>query len=146
MAERVKFNLTARYAEIKKEPFEFVWPGGDGKDRDWTLPYIQDIDLRVLEACEAEDVTALRQAFEIAFELAGQDEAWAEAPKPTSAIKELFHAWQEWDGVQPGESEASSDSSTSTGRPSKQTSRGSTKSGSRQRSSARAGTAAAPGS
>jgi hypothetical protein len=138
-----KYSLTEKARELRKEPFEFEWDG-----RDWALPHIMDTDLASIPAADSGDIEAVRESVALAFRYSddkSQAEAWRAAlPVPAVALFELFRDWHEWSGTKPGESEASSPSSKSTGRPSKRTSRGSTTSGSPRRSRAKAETVELP--
>lgn len=136
------YDLDAAYAETRQEPFRFKWAG-----HEWELPHFGDVDWRAAQLADdlkalgdsdgvAEvDIEVLQKLFEYAF---GPQQAkrWADVPQNVTAMIKLFVAWQEYGGSSVGESSASSDSSASTGRPSKRTSTGTTKSGSRGRSSA----------
>lgn len=146
------FDLDAVYAETRTEPFRFKWAG-----EEWELPLFADIDWRALglaneltaladtENMAEVDVSVLRRLFEFAF---GPTQAarWDKVPQNTSAMTTLFGAWQSYSGTTLGESSASTDSSASTERPSKPTSTGTTRSGSRRRSTAAKKTATAPAS
>lgn len=137
------FDLDALYAEQRKAPFQFRWSG-----ETWELPAFSDIDWRALQlAVEIEslanvdnvadvDVTIIQRMFGYAFS-PEQAERWERVPQSTTAMIALFGQWQRHGGADMGESSASTDSSASTGRPSRRTSTGTTASGSRPRSSAR---------
>lgn len=137
------YDLDARYAEVVKEPFQFRWAG-----KEWELPHFGDIDWRAaglatqIEAVVGDDgnaeidVSVLQQLFDYAF---GPEQAarWAKVRQPVTAMTMLFTDWQKHGGTSVGESSASTDSSASTVRPSKRTSRATTTgSGSRKPSSA----------
>ena len=143
------FDLDAVYAEERGEPFRFRWQG-----RDWELPPFGEIDLRAIESLK--DLAALADAdetniaeldisaFNKLLEHGLGPEQWVEWEKvsqPGTAVIRLLNEWQKHSGADVGEAPASTDSSKSTGRPSKRTSSGATGSGSAKRSPARKRTA-----
>ncbi len=137
------YDLQARYAEQAGTPFTFRWA-----DREWTLPHLRDVDFAVQAEIESWDPQkfGLDTINDLFAKLFGDDQAaeWAKVTRPLPFLFMLFDDWLKHCGAEPGESPASDGSSTSTKRPSKRTSSGSTASASRRRSTPRKQTAATP--
>ncbi len=149
------YDLQAVYAE-KADPFWFRWD-----DQWWELPHPKMLDFEVQLKVESFDVSALTEAgdgedveavakakIDELFGLimgGGQATEWRQVQvRPLQMMLDMFSQWMEHSKAGMGESEASTDSSKSTGRPSKLTSTASTGSGSPQRSRARKAAAGPP--
>jgi hypothetical protein len=138
------FDLQRVYAE-KTKPFWFRW-----EDQWWTLPHMKMLDFevqaRVAEfdfatladlGSDPEGIAAARTKVDEFFALLMGDEQgadWAKVSRPLHPLLDMIREWTEHSGGDMGESSASEGSSPSTGRPSKRTSKSSTRSGSRRRS------------
>ncbi|MFB6392636.1 hypothetical protein [Polymorphospora lycopeni] len=138
----VAFDFDAWYGETRREPFTFTWAG-----EKWSLPHFSEIDWRVidvaaeLEALASADENAeipvdlILKFFQHGFRLDPEQAArWEQVPQPIQLIMNIFDQWQKHAGADLGELLASSDSSASTERPLKLTSRATTRSVSRARS------------
>jgi hypothetical protein len=135
------FDLDAVYAEERAEPFEFRWGG-----RQWELPHMEDADLEVVNEIQRKEEFGADDILNLFPRLLPQSqrEAWGQVQKPTKALVRLFEQWLTHSGASAGESSGSGDSSSSTEPKSKQTSTGSTESGSPKRSSRRPRKTATP--
>lgn len=114
----MSFDLDAALGE----PFEFTFGG-----QTFTLP--SDVDLATVEKLQAGETVAALQAL-----MGDEQYARIEALPQVfgaRAFAAVMDAYFQHLGIRQGESSASTDSSKSTGGPSKQTSNGSTKSHSR---------------
>lgn len=153
------YDLQKVYAE-NAEPFWFRWD-----DQWWSLPHPKMLDFEVQVRVESfntadlfpdGDDTPDDKIGEIAkakmdefFALLMDDEQaaeWAEVPvRPLPMMLDMLSQWKDHIKAAEGESPASTSSSKSTGRPSKRTSAGTTKSGSPRRSRALKAAAGPPG-
>lgn len=128
-------DLQAAYAEIARKPYRFYWA-----DRWWVLPHIGELDYRVQAEIEnfGSEVT-LERIDELFRKIFGpqQAQAWSEATQPGPFLEMLFQRWLAHSGAKPGEEQASTPSSKSTGRSSRPTSAASTTSASPKRSTAK---------
>jgi hypothetical protein len=112
------FDLDAAIATVVNDadhtPFRFRF-----FDTEWELPHLGTLDVwTMVAAAEAGDTGAALSVLELAF---GQ--RWEEFhghPLPQLGLDALFRAYSEHSGLTPGESVASTGSSASTGRRSKQ--------------------------
>ena len=133
MSDTEPYDLQRLYAEKTGGPFTFTWA-----DRVWSLPSMRMLDISAQERIEnlnSSDATV--ETINLMFDdLMGAEQGalWRQTTRPLPMIMDLFKAWVDHSRGAMGESEASDDSSPSTGRPSKRTSNGSTKSVSRRRS------------
>lgn len=112
------FDLDGYVAENMAEPYRFTY-----HSREWELPHLSWIDLRVTEAADKGDLAAIRELFRVGL---GESQ-WAdfnELPQPSAAMGELFRRWRAHAGLAPGESQASPSSSESTAGPSTRRSAG----------------------
>jgi hypothetical protein len=140
------FDLQRTFAE-KKADFWFRWA-----DRWWQLPNLNMLDFEIqiqvmsFQGRISEDNTDaatllafVNELFDLLMEAGrkGQAAEWRQVQRPLPALMTMMSQWSEHSGVDEGESSASADSSKSTGRPSKRTSKPSTGSASRTRSTAR---------
>lgn len=139
-AEDDVFDLDAVSSEqrAKRQPFPFKFRG---QRRELANMYAV-LDLDTLEAAQNNDLAALRKS--LANGLAEQADEVNVGAMTVDELVPLFEQWMTHSAATPGESPASSDSSGSTGRPSRRTSKGSTGSVSVRRSGARRKTAEPP--
>ncbi|MCW2920029.1 MAG: hypothetical protein JWN52_8097 [Actinomycetia bacterium] len=99
------FNLDAVVSEIDLSPFRVHFGG-----RRWEFRHMQDLDVWELVAeAEGGDMGQITQMFKVGLG-DGQLAEFRKIPLPQHKMKELFDAWQKFSGLQPGESEASTDS------------------------------------
>lgn len=131
LTETGEWDLDAAYAEVARPPLSFRWAG-----QSWLLTHARELDWRTIEKIDTDDLTigTIREVLQAAFD--DQWAAFAETHQPTGMLEKLFNRWLQHSGVDRGESQSSADSSGDTAEPSKQTSPGSTGSGSRKPSSA----------
>lgn len=136
-------NFDRWYADNRRERYTFQWA-----NQQWSLPNFAEIDLRVIGVAVDLDALAdgdedaevspdlVLKLFEYGFAFdAEQAERWKNTPQPIPVMLHIFAEWQQHGSSDLGELSASTASSRSTGRPSKLTSRATTKgSGSRARS------------
>jgi hypothetical protein len=134
--------------EATAEPFWFRWG-----DRWWRLPHLSMLDFSVQARVESfhetienvTDVEVVTDRVNTLFRLIMGEEqggAFAHVDRPLNVLLDILNQWITHSGAEPGESAASTGSSTSTERPSKPTSTATTASGSRKRSTGRARAAA----
>jgi hypothetical protein len=127
-------DLDAAYAEIRKEPYQFLWPAG----RQWSLPHLSDLDYRLMNRIESYTTLTTTELEALFVEILGdQAEQWGQTKVPTPVLYMVFERWIKHCGGELGEEPASSGSSGSTGKSSRRTSGGTTRSGSRSRSTAK---------
>ena len=113
--EQYDYDLDALVVEAENAPpFKFKW-----RDQVWEMP--------LMDALEFSDQLALEEAtVERSMELIMGEEQFAQfiaGPISTGRMRGLIKAWQKHQGLEPGESRASSRSSKNTVRQSKPTSR-----------------------
>lgn len=113
--EQYDYDLDALVVEAENAPpFKFKW-----RDRVWEMP--------LMDALEFSDQLALEEAtVERSMELIMGEDQFTEfiaEPISTGRMRGLIKEWQAFQGLEPGESRASSRSSKSTVRRSKRTSR-----------------------
>lgn len=124
------FDLDAVAAEYrsKRVPFRFTFRG-----REWQLSNLfATVDLDTIESAQSSNLGALRTA--LTSGLGADADDFKVGTLTVVELVPLFERWSVRSGSAPGESEASSDSSGNTGRPSKRTSKPSTGSSSAKRS------------
>ena len=109
------FDLDAVVVEAEDaEPFRFKW-----RDQSWSMPLMDALDFSdqlALENATAEESLRLIMGSE-------QFDKFIAEPISTGRARELIKRWRKWQGLDEGESRASSRSSASTARRSKRTSR-----------------------
>jgi hypothetical protein len=113
--ETYDFDLDALVVEVETAaPFKFKW-----RDELWTMPLMFAMEFADQMALEDADVeTSMRL-------IMGDDqfERFIAAPISTGRMRDLIAQWHKFQGLDPGESQASSRSSKNTARRSKRTSR-----------------------
>ncbi|GIM88751.1 hypothetical protein [Paractinoplanes toevensis] len=135
LAEVEEFDdLDAAYAEIRRKPYGFVYSG-----QRWVLPHIGELDRRIQAELENAESLTFDQIDNLFRRLFGPEQAarWEQVEQPGSKIELFFQRWIAHSGVKPGEEQASSGSSGSTGKSSRPTSGATTGSASRKRSTAK---------
>lgn len=102
----IDFNLDAVKAEVELIPFKFHWNG-----KRWTLAHALELDMwDLIEAADMGDLRSMSDALRVAL---GDEKKWDEfrkIPMPQYKMKALFEAYQRHSGVEPGESQRSTDS------------------------------------
>ena len=122
-----RFDLDAVISD-EPEPFRFTW-GGQSFELPALLAMPIEQQLRAIDAIDSLNGEAGKDAGAIAAVMTtilGQDllgRLNAAKPLPAVAVMRLLSAWMEHQGVAPGKSQDSSESSASTATPSKATSR-----------------------
>jgi hypothetical protein len=113
--QKYDFDLDALIVEAENAPpFRFKW-----RDEVWEMPLMNAMPFRDqldLESATVEESMSLIMGEE-------QFERFIAEPISTGRMRDLITAWQRFQGLEPGESQASSRSSRSTVRRSKRTSR-----------------------
>lgn len=134
-------DLDAAYAEIRKAPYVFTWAG-----REFSLPHLAELDFRLQMKIEEAQSLDAKELLDLFDEMFGEQQAadFAKVTMPTGALFMLFERWLAHSGAKPGEDSASTGSSGTTGKRSRQTSAGSTGSGSPKRSTAKEAAKRAP--
>ena len=96
-----RFNLDAVEAEATGQPFEFDW-----HDESYSLPSAGDADWRALAALDSGKLEAGLRG------LMGDDQydRFASRPLATKKLGKLVEAYLEYQGVKPGELQASAGS------------------------------------
>lgn len=136
MADVFDLDAVSRERRAERAPFEFTFRG-----QKWQMSSLYTaLDLDTIDAAQNGDLSMIRAA--ITSGLGDQAEDFKVGTLTVDEVVPLFERWTDASGSEPGESQASSGSSGSTGRPSKRISTGSTASASRRRSTAKTGTAA----
>jgi len=117
MSEEQKYDYDLDALVVDAEsapPFRFKW-----RDEVWEMPLMNAMPFRDqldLEEATVEESMGLIMGAE-------QFERFISEPISTGRMRDLIAAWQRFQGLEPGESRASSRSSKNTARPSKRTSR-----------------------
>ena len=115
MSDEYDYDLDALVVEAENAPpFKFKW-----RDEVWHMPLMNAMPFRDqldLEAATVEESMRL---------IMGEDqfERFIAEPISTGRIRGLIETWQRFQGLEPGESQASSRSSANTARRSRRTSR-----------------------
>jgi hypothetical protein len=127
-------DLDVAYKEIAREPYRFRWAG-----RDWTLPHMGELDYRIQAEIESTTEFTLDKIDTLFRRMFGpeQADAFNETTVTGPFLAMLFDRWLTHSGVTPGEPEASTPSSETTGAKSRPTSGASTSSASPKRSTAK---------
>lgn len=115
MSDEYDYDLDALVVEAENAPpFKFKWRG-----EVWQMPLMNAMQFR--DQLDLENATVEESMRLIMGE--DQFEQFIAEPISTGRMRDLIAAWQRFQGLEPGESAASSRSSRSTARPSKRTSR-----------------------
>src|SRR5262245_19477516 len=113
--DQYDYDLDALVVEAgNAPPFRFKW-----RDEVWEMPLMMAMpfnDQLALEGATVEESMALIMGAE-------QFDRFIAEPISTGRMRDLIATWQRFQGLEPGESRASSRSSANTARRSKQTSR-----------------------
>lgn len=113
--EQYDYDLDAVKLEVENAPpFKFKW-----RDEVWELPLMEALDFSdqlALESATVEDSLRLIMGSD-------QFDRFTSEPISTARARNVIEAWQRHQGLEPGESRASSRSSKNTARRSKRTSR-----------------------
>lgn len=127
-------DLDAAYSEIAREPYHFTWQG-----RKWSLPHMGELDFRLQAEIESMDEYTLEAIDKLFQRIFGPEQAqeFAQIRVTGPFLAMLFERWLKHSGVTPGEPEASTPSSESTGAKSRPTSGASTRSASPKPSTAK---------
>lgn len=98
------FNLDAVVSEIDLSPFRVHFGG-----KRWDFRHMQDLDVWELVAkADGGDTSSIIQMFSVG--LGDQLAEFRKIRLPQHKMEKLFEAWQKHSGLEPGESEGSTDS------------------------------------
>jgi hypothetical protein len=139
MSDQV-FDLDAVAAEAQGKPLRFKYAG-----REWTIKHISAFDWRITKDGISGDMEAVALIFRKGM---GEEQyaEWEKVDQPAELVGVLFDQWLKHCGLSRGKSPDSTDSSESTGQPSKPASKRPTKSASRASSTGRSRRAASSSS
>ena len=115
MSDEYDYDLDALVVEAEAlPPFRFKW-----RDQVWEMPWMNAMPFR--DQLDLENAT-VDQSMRL---IMGDDqfERFIAEPISTGRMRDLIETWQRFQGLEPGESRASSRSSANTARPSRRTSR-----------------------